>query len=106
LSLNNQPYVHTLTSDNGREFTEHEEISLRFATDFYLARPYASWQRGTNENTNGLIRRYFPKNRDFTTITQQEINLVMKRLNNRPRKRLAFSTPVQGFLQSVVALRT
>lgn len=98
--------VHTLTSDNGKEFSEHEQIAKAIGADFYFAHPYASWERGTNENTNGLIRQYFPKNRDFTTITQQEINHAMKRLNNRPRKRLGFLTPAQVFFKSGVALQT
>ncbi|MDE2117793.1 MAG: IS30 family transposase [Betaproteobacteria bacterium] len=98
--------VHTVTSDNGREFSEHEQIAKALQADFYFAHPYASWERGTNENTNGLIRQYFPKSRDFTTITQQEINAAMKRLNNRPRKRLGFLTPSQVFFKSGVALQT
>ena len=97
--------VHTLTSDNGKEFSEHEQIAKALDADFYFAHPYASWERGTNENTNGLIRQYFSKNRDFTTITQQEINHAMKRLNNRPRKRLGFLTPAQVFFKSGVALQ-
>jgi IS30 family transposase len=105
-----KPYrrqVHTITSDNGREFAEHEEIAKRLKADFYFAHPYASWERGTNENTNGLIRQYFPKNRDFTTITQQEIDTAMERLNNRPRKRLGYKTPNQVFFNpSGVALQT
>jgi len=60
---------------------------------FYFAHPYAAWERGTNENTNGLLRQYFPKNRDFTTITDEELDFVMERLNNRPRKRLDFKSP-------------
>lgn len=92
--------VHTITSDNGREFAGHEEIAKRLQADFYFAHPYASWERGTNENTNGLIRQYFPKNRDFTTITQQEIDTAMERLNNRPRKRLGYQTPSQVFFKS------
>ncbi len=96
--------VHTITSDNGREFAGHEEISKQLDADFYFAHPYASWERGTNENTNGLIRQYFPKNRDFTTITQQEIDTAMERLNNRPRKRLGYKTPNQVFFKSGVAL--
>lgn len=87
--------VHTITSDNGKEFAGHEEIASKLKADFYFAHPYSSWERGTNENTNGLIRQYFPKNRDFTTITQQEINMAMERLNNRPRKRLGYQTPSQ-----------
>jgi IS30 family transposase len=98
--------VHTITSDNGREFAGHEEISRSLNAGFYFAHPYASWERGTNENTNGLIRQYFPKNRDFTTITQEEIDMTMERLNNRPRKRLGFLTPAQVFFKSGVALQS
>jgi len=96
--------VLTLTSDNGKEFSEHERIAKELQTDFYFAHPYASWERGTNENTNGLVRQYFPKGRDFTTITRQEIDRAMKRLNNRPRKRLGYQTPSQVFFMSGVAL--
>lgn len=104
-----KPYkdrVHTITSDNGKEFAAHEGIAAALKADFYFAHPYASWERGTNENTNGLIRQYFPKDRDFTTITQQEIDIAMKRLNNRPRKRLGYQTPNQVFFKSGVALQT
>jgi len=98
--------VHTITSDNGKEFAGHEDIANRLQADFYFAHPYSSWERGTNENTNGLIRQYFPKNRDFTTITQQEIDMAMDRLNNRPRKRLGYLSPNQVFFRSGVALQT
>lgn len=101
-----QKRVHTITSDNGREFAGHEGIAEALKADFYFAHPYSSWERGTNENTNGLIRQYFPKNRDFTTITQKEIDHAMNRLNNRPRKRLGFKTPNQVFFKSGVALQT
>ena len=101
-----QKQVHTITSDNGREFAGHEGIAKTLKADFYFAHPYSSWERGTNENTNGLIRQYFPKNRDFTTITQKEIDHAMNRLNNRPRKRLGFKTPNQVFFKSGVALQT
>ncbi len=101
-----QKKVHTITSDNGREFAGHEEIASKLKADFYFAHPYSSWERGTNENTNGLIRQYFPKNRDFTTITQQEIDMAMERLNSRPRMRLGYQTPSQVFFKSGVALQT
>jgi IS30 family transposase len=81
------------------------QIAKALEADFYFAHPYASWERCTNENTNGLIRQYFPKSRDFTTITQQEIYHAMKRLNNRPRKRLGFLTPAQVFFNPDVALQ-
>jgi IS30 family transposase len=104
-----KPYckkVHTITSDNGKEFAQHEIVAKKLKADFYFAHPYASWERGTNENTNGLIRQYFPKNRDFTTITQKEIDKAMNRLNNRPRKRLGYKTPNQVFFNSCLALQT
>ena len=91
-------HVKTLTSDNGKEFANHKIIAKALNADFYFAHPYASWQRGLNENTNGLIRQYFPKNRDFTTITQKQINQVMDKLNNRPRKCLGIKTPNQVLL--------
>ena len=89
--------VLTITSDNGKEFANHEQIAKRLKCDFYFAHPYSSYERGTNENTNGLIRQYFPKNRDFRTITDSEIIRAMKRLNNRPRKRLGYKTPNEVF---------
>lgn len=90
--------VHTLTSDNGKEFADHKTIADKLNATFYFAHPYASWERGLNENTNGLIRQYFSKKRDFKTITQKEINRVMDKLNNRPRKCLGIKTPNQVFL--------
>jgi len=100
--------VHTVTSDNGKEFAEHELLAKQLEAKFFFAHPYASYERGLNEHTNGLIRQYFPKKRDFTTITEEEINLAMNRLNNRPRKCLGFKTPHQVFFgeTSHVALTT
>lgn len=92
-------HVMTITSDNGREFAGHEAVANALSADFYFAHPYASWERGTNENTNGLIRQYFPKDRDFRTITDEEINTAMRRLNHRPRKRHGFKSPHQVFLE-------
>ena len=89
--------VHTITSDNGKEFANHESIAKKLKCDFYFAHAYSSWERGTNENTNGLIWQYFPKNRDFRTITDEEIIHAMKKPNNRPRKRLGYKTPNQVF---------
>lgn len=90
--------VITMTSDNGKEFAEHKKIARKLNATFYFAHPYASWERGLNENTNGLIRQYFPKGSDFTNITQKEINRAMNKLNNRPRKCLGIKTPNQVFL--------
>ena len=100
--------VFTLTSDNGKEFARHQEISTALQADFYFAHPYSSWERGLNENTNGLIRQYFPKKHDFTTITEKAISMVMNKLNNRPRKCLGFKTPNQVFfgIKPKVALQT
>jgi len=100
--------VFTLTSDNGKEFAKHQEISTALHADFYFAHPYSSWERGLNENTNGLIRQYFPKKHDFTTITEKDVTMVINKLNNRPRKCLAFKTPNQVFfgINPKVALRT
>lgn len=77
--------IKTITLDNGLEFAEHEEIARGLQADIYFAHPYCSWERGINENTNGLIRQYFPKGTDFTQVTDEEIMFVMNRLNNRPR---------------------
>jgi len=100
-------HVHTLTSDNGKEFAEHTDIARRLQADFYFAHPQAAWERGSNENMNGLLRQYFPKKRDFSTISSQELDLAMLRLNNRPRKCLDFKTPNEVFFQKhSVALMT
>lgn len=77
--------INTITFDNGLEFAEHQRIAQRLKTDIYFAHPYCSWERGINENTNGLIRQYFPKGTDFKDITTKQIKWVMERLNNRPR---------------------
>jgi len=100
--------THTITADNGKEFADHERIAYDLRTNVYFAHPYSSWERGSNENMNGLIRQYFPKKRSFVTITQQEIEFVMNRLNNRPRKCLGFKTPNEVFFNnsSVVALKS
>ena len=89
--------VHTITSDNGKEFGNYDKIAKGLKCSFYFAHAYSSWERGTNENTNGLIRQYFPENRDFRTITDKELIHAMKRLNNRPRKRFGYKTPNQVF---------
>lgn len=89
--------VLTLTSDNGGEFARHAEIAAGLGARFYFARPHASWERGVNENTNGLLRQYFPKWADFAAITEAEVELVMGRLNERPRKTLGYRTPNEVF---------
>jgi len=96
--------VKSITFDNGLEFAAHEMISKSLKCKIFFAEPYSSYQRGTNENTNGLIRQYFPKGSDFEKHSEKDVYLVMNSLNNRPRKRLDFSTPVELFLKKGVAL--
>jgi len=85
--------VLTITFDNGKEFAGHERIAKKLGCQCYFAKPYHSWERGLNENTNGLIRQYFPKKMSFTKITTDQIAMVQRRLNTRPRKCLGFRTP-------------
>lgn len=89
--------VQTLTYDNGKEFALHLDIAEKLDASGYFAHPYHSWERGTNENTNGLIRQYFPKRMDLSLVTESEVKSVMNKLNNRPRKCLDFKTPNQVF---------
>lgn len=100
--------VHTLTWDNGSEFAKHELIDLALEAKSYFAQPYSSWQRGTNENGNGLIRQYCPKRSDLDTFDDAFIQRVEDKLNDRPRKRLGFRTPREVFERSFkrVALRS
>lgn len=86
----------TLTMDNGTENTGHERMTADTGIKCYFAHPYASWERGTNENTNGLIRWYLPKGTDFNTITEKQIKQIESSLNNRPRKCLGFKTPLEA----------
>ena len=85
--------MHTITYDNGKEFAEHEAMASALDAQVFFAHPYASWERGINENTNGLIRQYFPKGTDLRGITQEQVQFVMDRLNNRPRKTRGGKTP-------------
>ena len=98
--------VLTITSDNGFEFRRHKSIARRLDADFFFADPYSSWQRGTNENTNGLVRQYIPKKTDFSLLSDDHITLVNQRLNNRPRKCLGFRTPNEVPNNHFVALIT
>ena len=91
--------VHTLTTDNGKEFAQHERIAKKLDADFFFAHPYASWERGANENMNGLIRQFFPKKMRFNSITPKDIAFAMHRLNHRPRKCLGFKTPHEVFMK-------
>lgn len=101
--------VETITADNGKEFALHQEIAEALKAGFYFADPYRASQRGTNEQTNGLVRRYFPKGTDFSTLSAVAIERVEQTLNNRPRKVLGWKTPWEvysGKAPPPIALRT
>jgi transposase, IS30 family len=104
------PLRKTLTYDRGKEMAEHEQLAQRLALQIFFADPYSPWQRGTNENTNGLLRQYLPKGTDLSGYTQRELNAIAQRLNTRPRKCLDFATPLEAYAQlrlhSPVALGT
>ncbi|MBT7274640.1 MAG: IS30 family transposase, partial [Campylobacteraceae bacterium] len=93
--------VRTITSDNGKEFSYHEEIANKLNLKFYFCDPYSSWQRGLNEHTNGLVREYIPKKSSFENVNQTQINIIQNRLNNRPRKILKYYTPNEIFFKEV-----
>lgn len=93
----------TLTSDNGTEFTNHAKISEITGADFYFANPYSSWERGLNEHTNGLIRRFFPKGTDFNNVSDEDIAKVEHILNTRGRASLGYKTPNEVFLEHLIA---
>ena len=97
--------VHTITADNGKEFAYHEDISKALSAEVYFAHPYSSWERGLNENTNGLLRQYFPKSTDLKTVSQKSVDEAVKRLNSRPRKWLDYKTPEQLMSKHLAAIR-
>lgn len=102
-----KPYkhiVHTITADNGKEFAYHEKISEALSAEVYFAHPYSSWERGLNENTNGLLRQYFPKSVDFKKVSTASVQHAVRRLNNRPRKDLGFKTPNQMLTEYMATL--
>jgi IS30 family transposase len=102
-----QPFadaVHTITADNGKEFAYHEKMTEELKCGVYFADPYCSWQRGLNENTNGLLRQYWPKSTDFKEIEQSEVKAVIVKLNNRPRKKLNYRTPAKLMTEHLAAI--
>ena len=104
-----QPFtdlVHTITGDNGKEFAEHVRIAETLKANFYFAHPYSAWERGTNENTNGLVRQYFTKKTDFSKVARSETKVAVDRLNHRPRKCLDFKSPFEVFFDQSVALHS
>jgi len=92
-----KPLLHTVTTDNGKEFAYHQKVADLLEVHCYFAKPYHSWERGANENLNGLIRQYFPKGMNFDRITEQRVEEVVDILNQRPRKRLGFRSPDEVF---------
>jgi transposase, IS30 family len=97
--------VHTITVDNGKEFGQHEAITAALQAPIYFSHPYSAWERGLIENTNGLVRQYFPKKFDFARFTNADVQRVAELLNNRPRKTLGYRTPNEVFFkQPFVAL--
>ena len=87
--------VETVTFDNGKEFSAHEQLSEELGASVFFAKPYHSWERGLNENTNGLVRQYFPKRTSFDNLSDNELQVVTQKLNNRPRKCLDYKTPFE-----------
>lgn len=90
--------IHSITLDNGTEFHGYADLKERFGTKFFFAQPYHSWERGTNENTNGLIRQYLPKGTCFRDLTQEECDAIELALNERPRKVLGYRTPLEAYI--------
>jgi IS30 family transposase len=96
-----KPILKTITSDNGKEFSQHQTIAKELDIGYYFANPYHSWERGANENLNGLVRQYFPKGSSFENITKEQVQKIENKLNERPRKRFGFKTPNQVYLQKL-----
>ena len=101
LLIDYKDIVKTITADNGKEFAYHKVVSEVLDCDYYFAHPYASYERGLNENTNGLIRQYAPKGSSFEKIDENKTIFMMDRLNNRPRKTLGFKTPKEVFFEKI-----
>jgi IS30 family transposase len=89
--------VRTVTADNGTEFHDYATLERATGTTVYFATPHHAWERGTNENTNGLLRQYLPKGTSMAHLTQRACDALARRLNTRPRKRLGFRTPEEGY---------
>lgn len=91
----------TATVDRGKEFACHERLEADHGLDIYFADPYSSWQRGTNENANGLLREFFPKGKDFAEVSTEELIHALYLINNRPRKCLGWKTAYESFMEAV-----
>lgn len=92
----------TMTLDNGKEFTDHERVRAKLGLNVYFARPYYSWERGTNENTNGLIRQFIPKGQNIRDVSRNVLRRFVDQFNHRPRKRLGHRTPAEVFESKIV----
>jgi len=92
--------VKTITSDNGSEFYQHAETAKKLDADYYFTHPYSAWEKGLNENTNGLIRQYIPKKTDLNMVSTQQLLMIANQLNDRPRKCLKWKSPIQVFMSS------
>ena len=90
-------HVHSITADNGSEFCEHEAVAHCLKTEVYFANPYSAWERGLNENSNGLLRQYIPKGTDLRQVTDTQLNAIQQRINLRPRKCLGYRQPAVVF---------
>ena len=99
-------FVKTITFDNGKEFAHFKILETQLDARTYFAHPYAAWERGTNENTNGLLRQYVPKKTDLHRLEPADLNAFAEALNNRPRNRLHYRTPAETFQKAIVALQT
>jgi len=96
----NRDRVLTITADRGKEFADHSKVAKALQCGYYFAHPYSSWERGLNENTNGLLRQFFPKGSRFEEITERQMKRAKGLLNRRPRKTLGYATPTEVFLES------
>ena len=102
-ALQGQP-LHSITPDRGREFQLHGNVTAALGVEFYFPPPHQPWQRGTNENTNGLLREYFPKGYDFTQLSEEDLQKVVEQLNHRPRKCLGYRTPAEIYFSTTLHL--
>ena len=102
-ALSGQP-LHSITPDRGREFQLHGNVTKELGVEFYFPPPHHPWERGTNENTNGLLREYFPKGFDFNNVSEEELQRVVEQLNRRPRKCLGYRTPAEVYFSTMLHL--
>ena len=93
--------MHTITFDNGKEFAAHQDIAHALKAKLFFATPYHAWERGLNENTNGLVRQYLPKGTDLAGYSQEDLDAIALRLNTRPRKTLGYRTPAATLAETV-----